>query len=105
MSNTIESKPYHPEIVTTGEKPAQKLDDVSVALGQNVQDEESQSSFKEAEVLDVFGNEEGAEIHCTLFCEPNAQPMVLQEFGADLSKTNPCTGSKELWSWSQKTSL
>lgn len=49
-----------------GEKPYEKgVDDLHIAHGQQqVIDEESIPDLKEAEVLDAFGNEEGAEIQC-----------------------------------------
>lgn len=55
-------------VVAPGDEKATYRPDGEFAIANeppHYHDEESLPSMKEAEVLDVFGNEEGAEIHCT----------------------------------------
>jgi hypothetical protein len=64
--SSIETKPHGTDN-TAGEKAPVKSDDVSIAQGQQIQVEDAMPGLKEAEALDPFGNEEGADIHCELF--------------------------------------
>lgn len=66
-SQAEEPKQQAGEIGGNHQAAAYKPDDIAYANGQGILDEESLPDMKDTEVLDAYGNEEGAEIQCGCF--------------------------------------
>lgn len=52
------------DVTSSSQTASSKPEDISIANDQQARDQESLPDMKEAEVLDAYGNEEGAEVKC-----------------------------------------